>query len=170
MPTINFAAIDFETADEKRDSACALSIVIVENGCITKQITHLIRPPRERFLFSYIHGIQWSDVADKPPFKQLWPQIYSDLQNIDFIAAHNATFDKSVLNTCCYEASVKPPAIPFVCTVNLARNAWGIYPTKLPDVCKRLNISLKHHDAASDAMACARIVLAAIKINKLPII
>jgi DNA polymerase-3 subunit epsilon len=45
--------------------------------------------------------------------------------------------------------------------VRLARRVWGIYPTRLSDVCRRLGIPLRHHDAASDAEACARIVIAA---------
>jgi DNA polymerase-3 subunit epsilon len=47
--------------------------------------------------------------------------------------------------------------------VRLARDTWGIYPTKLPDVCRKLRIPLKHHDAESDATACAKIAIAAIK-------
>ena len=43
----------------------------------------------------------------------------------------------------------------------LARSQWGIYPTRLPDVCRWLRIPLLHHDSGADAEACARIVLAA---------
>jgi DNA polymerase-3 subunit epsilon len=53
------------------------------------------------------------------------------------------------------------PSLPFVCTVKLARTVWSVYPTKLPDVCRHLKIPLKHHQADSDAEACARIVIAA---------
>ena len=56
---------------------------------------------------------------------------------------------------------ISPPKRPFVCTVELARAKWGIYPTTLPDVCRRLGISLRHHEPGPDAEACARIVLAA---------
>ena len=45
--------------------------------------------------------------------------------------------------------------------MRMARAAWDLYPTKLPDVCRRLGIALRHHDALSDAEACARIVLLA---------
>jgi DNA polymerase-3 subunit epsilon len=38
---------------------------------------------------------------------------------------------------------------------------WNIRPTKLSDVCKYFDIPLNHHDAASDALACAKIVLEA---------
>ena len=50
---------------------------------------------------------------------------------------------------------------PFTCTIQLARSLWGIYPTRLPDVCRRLRIPLHHHEAGSNAEACARIVLTA---------
>jgi DNA polymerase-3 subunit epsilon len=50
---------------------------------------------------------------------------------------------------------------PFVCTVQVAREVWDIRPTKLPDVCGHLGLSLKHHSANSDAEACARILIAA---------
>jgi len=50
---------------------------------------------------------------------------------------------------------------PFVCTVEVARSVWSVFPTKLPDVCRLLSIPLRHHDASSDAKACARIVLVA---------
>ena len=45
----------------------------------------------------------------------------------------------------------------------MARRAWNIRPTKLSDVCRKLGIALNHHEALSDAMACAQIVLAANK-------
>ena len=42
-----------------------------------------------------------------------------------------------------------------------ARRVWGVRPTKLPDVCRYLGLSLTHHDALSDAEAAAQIVIAA---------
>lgn len=165
--SLNFAAIDFETADEKKDSACALSIVIVIDGAVSEQLSYLIRPPRPYIIYSYIHNIYWSDVAEKPVFGDIWPKLIPKLRKIKFFAAHNAPFDRSVLHACCSKASLNPPSIPFICTVQLARKIWGIYPTKLPDVCRRLKIDLNHHDASSDAMACAKIVLSAHNSNTL---
>ena len=43
----------------------------------------------------------------------------------------------------------------------LAREVWGIFPTRLPDVCRELGIPLRHHRALSDACACAEVVLRA---------
>lgn len=160
-----FVALDFETADNGRDSACALALVRVEDGRITRREVRLIRPPRRTFLFTYIHGIRWEHVASQPTFRELWPGLAPILAGASRIAAHNASFDRSVLAACCEAAGLDEPALPFECTVRLARDTWGIYPTKLPDVCNQLGIPLKHHDAASDAEACARIVIEAARAN-----
>jgi DNA polymerase III subunit epsilon len=160
-----FVALDFETADYPRDSACALGLVRVENHHIVQRTYHLIRPPRRRFAFTYLHGITWEDVAGQPTFAELWPSLTPFLEDVDFLAAHNASFDRSVLNRCCETAGLPPPALPFQCTVQLARQTWNIFPTKLNNVCDHLGITLKHHFAASDAEACALIVIAAHRIS-----
>lgn len=162
-PLPMFAAIDFETADYGRDSACAVAVVRVEGLAIVDRAYYFIRPPRRRFVFSYLHGISWSDVVDAPTFRQLWPSLQERLTGVEFLAAHNASFDRSVLRTCCNQAGLNVPLHSFQCTVRLARTIWNIYPTTLPDVCRYLRIPLRHHDARSDAEACAQIVIAAIE-------
>ncbi len=112
-----FAAIDFETADHGRDSACSLGVVVVEGLQVVGKAHFLIRPPRRQFVFSWLHGITWADVADKPPFREVWPEALELLGGVQFIAAHAA--------------------------------------------CQYLGIPLHHHRADSDALACARIVIAA---------
>jgi DNA polymerase-3 subunit epsilon len=159
----NFVAIDFETADYGRDSACSVGIVKVAHGKVVTRRHHLIRPPRREFVFTYVHGIDWVQVAKEPTFGELWPKIEGLFGDADFLAAHSASFDSGVLDACCRASGVAPPGKKFVCTVALARKVWDVRPTKLPDVCRRLKIKLNHHDALSDADACARIVLHAMK-------
>lgn len=156
-----FVALDFETADHGRDSACQIAAIRVEDGAIVARAVHYVRPPRSTFFFTDIHGITWKQVAREPTFAELWPRVAPIFDGAAFIAAHNASFDRSVLNACCAAARMPAPAPPFLCTVKLARSAWSLNPAKLPDVCRHLGIPLRHHDAASDAEACARIVLAA---------
>jgi|WetSurMetagenome_2_1015567.scaffolds.fasta_scaffold48576_3 DNA polymerase III subunit epsilon len=163
-----FAAIDFETADYGRDSACAVAVVVADSGKIIYQGSALLRPPRRNFIFTYIHGIAWEDVAHMPSFKDFWPKLLPLFSGVDFIAAHNASFDRSVLHACCKDSGVSAPDVSFLCTMKMARRLWNIYPTKLPDVCGHFNISLTHHDAASDALACASIVLKAME-NGVPL-
>lgn len=158
-----FAAIDFETADYGRDSACALAIVHVRGSKIISKTSYLFRPPRRRFIFTYLHGISWEDVADQPTFGELWPEIIRDLSEVEFLVAHNASFDRAVLFACCESTGHSPPPLDFLCTVRVARHVWGFSPASLPHVCNQLGIGLRHHDPVSDAAACARILLAALE-------
>jgi DNA polymerase-3 subunit epsilon len=159
--TVNFVAIDFETANAQPDSACAVGLVKVVGGEIVKTAAHLIRPPTRAFVFTYIHGLTWNDVANADDFGQLWPKLAAVVDGAEFLAAHNAPFDRGVLRACCARYGLRAPSLPFRCTVQMSRRAWNIRPTKLSDVCKKLEIPLDHHEALSDAMACAKIVLAA---------
>jgi DNA polymerase-3 subunit epsilon len=157
----NFLAIDFETASHPADSACAIGLVRVEGGKIREQKHFLIRPPRKDFHFTWVHGIKWEHVARERAFDEVWEEAKPMFEGIDFLAAHNAPFDRRVLNACCERYKLEAPATRFLCTVQLARKAWNIRPTRLPNVCSHLGIELKHHEALSDALACARIVIAA---------
>ncbi|MFH1878268.1 MAG: 3'-5' exonuclease [Candidatus Omnitrophota bacterium] len=165
MPT--FAAIDFETSDYGRDSACAVAVVRVKGTAIIERTFSYIRPPRGNFDFTYLHGISWSHVASAPTFRELWPLLREQFTGADFIAAHNAGFDRAVMRVCCEQSGLEMPENPFLCTMRLARRVWNVYPTKLPDICRHLNIPLRHHEAGSDAEACAKIVIAAIKEGQL---
>lgn len=131
---------------------------MVEDGVVAAARSLLIRPPTSYFQFTDLHGIGWSDVKDAPAFMEVWRGLAPILAGAHSFAAHNAPFDRSVLQACCARSGLRTPRVPFVCTVQVARRLWNIRPTRLPDVCRRLGIGLDHHDAASDAFACAQIV------------
>jgi len=148
--------LDFETADYGLDSACALGMVKAHGDKIIDRAHYLICPPCKNFTNTPFHGITWKDVSRKPSFKELWATILKFIKDTNFLAAHNADFDADLLYACCKRARFKLPPHRFICTVELSDRAWGIFPRKLPDVCRRLGIRLKHHYALSDAEACAR--------------
>jgi DNA polymerase III subunit epsilon len=156
-------ALDFETACHAPDSACALGLALVEDGRVVREDAFLIRPPEPEFSFTWVHGLRWEDVRGAPSFDAAWGRLGPWLEGVDWLAAHNASFDRSVLAACCRTYRLAPVEVPFICTVQVARRVWGIYPTKLPLVCRALGIPLRHHDAASDASACAQIVVQAMQ-------
>lgn len=156
-----FLAIDFETADSGPDSACQIGCVRVEGGRVVEKRSLLIRPPRENIVFSFIHGITWEQVADAPDWSSAWDEVRDLFEGVDFLAAHNASFDRRVLQACCAAHGIDAPGTPFVCTIDVARSVFGIFPTRLSHVCKHLEIPLNHHEALSDASACAEILIRA---------
>ena len=162
----SFVAIDFETADHGSDSACAIGMVRIDDGRITRRVRQFFRPPRDVMMFTHIHGITMDHLWDKPSFGQAWPVIKEVIEGADFLAAHNAGFDRGVLHACLDREGLDRPEQPWVCTVRQARNALGIFPANLDNVARVMGIKLNHHEALSDAEACARIVLASVSVRK----
>ena len=66
-------AIDFETANEERRSACAIGLAWIESGEVVRREHRLIRPKEMRFNVHNIrvHGINPEDVRDKPEFPEV---------------------------------------------------------------------------------------------------
>ena len=162
---MKIVVIDFETATTRPDSACALSLVTIQNGKLVGQKTFLIRPPRQAFRWTGLHGISWEDVKSSPSFADLVPKINRIIRGADYIAAHNAGFDRKVMYTCYGASGHQPPGTPFICTRKIAKRVWKMPQNSLDVVCKRLRIPLVHHDPVSDANGCARILLASMKKN-----
>ncbi|MDR3514827.1 MAG: 3'-5' exonuclease [Azospirillaceae bacterium] len=156
-------AIDFETANETRVSACAIGVAWIDGGCVGRVVERLIRPHELRFspFCVQIHGIQPDDVAAMPSFPEVWNDV-APRDPDTVILAHNAAFDVSVLRASLDLYGLPWPDVPFLCTVKIARRVWPDLPNhRLSTVADYLGVELDHHQAGSDAHACARIALAA---------
>lgn len=169
---MNFVAIDFETANYSPTSACAVGLAIVQKGEIVDTFYSLIKPEPFRFLsgFTVIHGISSKDVKDAQTFASLWPEI-RELINGRPLLAHNAPFDRTVLKACLkfYGLRFKQP--DFLCSLRMARAAFPkAKSNKLSTVCRRLKIPLNHHQAKSDAIACARAAIHICKSKGIPLV
>lgn len=160
-----FVAIDFETANSHRDSAIAVALVRVEAGKVVRSEARLIRPPgwpKCAWEWQHVHNLKVDDLAGAEPFFKVWPDLAPMLEGASHLVAHNASFDRAVLRACCNLDRVRFPALPWVCTVQMAKDAWGHASNKLNLVCGRLGIALNHHEAESDATACAQVYLQAL--------
>lgn len=161
----NFVAIDFETANPQRDSACAMGIVKVFNNQIVEAKYFLIDPDTEDWaLRQYkIHGIHPDNVEGEKKFDEVWELVSSIIEDSDFVVAHNVPFERSVIKACCKKYSIKIPDIHFRCSMKLSKKiykeAYSLSRIRLCDVCDAFDIELDHHNALSDAVACARIVI-----------
>lgn len=158
---MKFIALDFETANYARTSACALGLVVVKNGVIIEQKVWLIKPIPFSFNFSWLHGITEEHVANAPTFAQIWNEL-KDLLDYQIVVAHNAGFDVGVLAALLNYFDLPPPNFRYFCSVQMARRTWKKLPGyNLKALSDKFNIKLKHHDALSDTIACAKLVLQA---------
>lgn len=159
---MNFIAMDFETANYQRHSACSLAMVMVQNSKIVGEYYRLIKPETSfHWKNIQIHGIQPADVEDAPSFPQVWQEINQYFYPNSLIVAHNAGFDAGVLAGCLDYYDLTSPQYLSLCTVKTSKKLFPEMPNhRLNTVCERLGIPLEnHHDALEDSRACAKILL-----------
>ncbi len=159
MEKYDFVAIDFETANSDRDSACQIGITTVLNGKIKDVKCWFINPETHfDFFNTLIHGITEDKVKNALTFKELWPEIEPYFKNLIF--AHNATFDMTVLWAMLNKYSIEIPFVSFGCTIAMARRTWLNEPSySLQNLCTKFNIHYGNHDAGEDAKSCANLAL-----------
>ena len=94
----DFAAIDFETANNERSSVCSVGIVIVRNGEIVDTFYSLIQPEPNYYNYwcSQVHGLCHEDTDDAPVFPKVWAQIEPLIEGLPLVA-HNKPFDEGCL-------------------------------------------------------------------------
>ena len=162
---MDFAALDFETANRFPESPCSLGVVVVRGGEVREERLWGIRPHRAFRVFergnTWIHGITAAKAREWPEFPSVWEEVLPLVAGLP-LAAHNAPFDLEVLRRTLALYGLVPPPARGLCTVRLARRAWpDLESYKLHRVARTLGFSFKHHRALEDARACAVIALAA---------
>ncbi|MCF7956412.1 MAG: 3'-5' exonuclease [Phycisphaerae bacterium] len=160
----DFVAIDFETANNERSSACAIGLVRIANGEIVAKESRLINPHTYFHSFCIdVHGLTEEDVEDALAFDEVWQELVPMLKEADFIVAHNASFDKSVLYKSCEKYNIPIPKHKITCSIKAAKSFLKLPSYSLDEVCEHLGIELDHHEALSDAMGCAQIMIKALE-------
>lgn len=149
----SFTALDFETATCYRNSICQVGLVRVEKGKITKQISVMVRPPGNYYwkTFTAIHGLTPEITAHAPTFDRVWPVIEPYISHQD-VVAHNAVFDRGCMLATLDHYSIPAPEFQLHCT-------YRIFGKGLAAICEDYEIPLDHHNALSDAYACAQLFL-----------
>lgn len=158
---LNFAAIDFETANNERSSVCSVGIVIVRDGKIVDKFYSLIKPEPEYYNYwcSQVHGLSLDDTMEAPVFPDVWAQIEPMIEGLPLVA-HNKAFDESCLKAVFRVYQMDYPDYEFHCTCIASRKVWPEGPHNLDIIAARCGDDLEnHHHALADAEACAAIAL-----------
>ena len=162
--SLDFVAIDFETANSNRGSPCSVGLVAVEAGALTDSRYELMRPPANYDDFDYfnidIHGIEPAMVADKPRFGEIWGDIERWIDGRPLVA-HNAGFDIGVMTRACTYSDLPWPTLAYFCTMVLGRCTYDLPSYTLDWLADAAGIApFEHHHAEQDAFAAANIMLA----------
>ena len=157
----DFAAIDFETANECRTSVCSVGIVVVRDGQIVERFYSLIRPEPNyyRWFCCKVHGLSDADTCDAPLFPNVWRQIEPLIDGLTLVA-HNASFDENCLREVHRTYGMDYPDYEFFDTLRASRRRFGsaLPNHKLHTAALACGYDLtNHHHALADAEAACHI-------------
>lgn len=171
VPPRSFVAIDFETANPSRASVIQIGVTRVLDGVIGTPHTSPVRPPDGHRAWHpgqfRIHGLPTAYIVGAPE----WPDVMQRLVRLASLSdgsvlplvAHNAAFEKSVINKTSEITGVISPwgNDDYFCTVKYARQRLpGLPKHRLDYLAEHLNLgTFTHHDAGEDAAITARLLL-----------
>lgn len=159
---MDFVAIDFETANSYRGSACALGVVEYKNNQKVREWHWYIKPKSLKFDYfnSQLHGITIDDVIDKPEFDEIYNSELKEILEGKLVIAHFANFDLSVLRLLIKDYNLEHPNFKCICTYEYSRRAIkNLLSYGLFQLTSKFNIQLEHHNPLSDANACASLFI-----------
>lgn len=159
----DFAAIDFEIANEQCCSVCSVGIVVVRGGEVVERFYSLIHPEPDYYQWfcRRVHGIGPDDTEDAPVFPFVWARIEPLIEGLPLVA-HNAGFDEKCLKDVFKVYRMDYPDYVFLDTFSASRRHFGasLPNHRLPTVAAACGYTLtRHHHALADADACAQIAL-----------
>jgi DNA polymerase-3 subunit epsilon len=162
--TMDFVAIDVETANADMASICQIGLAKYESGVVLQEWKTYV-DPEDYFdgINVSIHGIDESVVEGAPDFGALAETLYSYVDG-KVVVCHTH-FDRVAIHQAAKRYGIRIPVSTWLDSARVARRAWKEFAWKgygLYNVCKALGYNFKHHDALEDAKAAAHILLAAV--------
>ncbi len=159
----DFAAIDFETANECPSSVCSVGVVVVRGGQVVDRFYSLIHPEPEyyKWFCQKVHGLCEQDTWDAPVFPYVWDKVAPLIEGLPLVA-HNARFDEGCLKAAFRVYQLDYPDYQFYDTLAASRRHYGpaLPDHQLQTVAAACGFCLEqHHHALADAEACAAIAL-----------
>jgi len=167
LARMKFITLDFETANRDRTSACEIGLTFVENGTVGETKSWLIRPvPNDFDYFNVLlHGIRPEMVENESTFDAIWSEVKPLLEG-QFVIAHNAGFDMSVLRRTLDQFAIPLPALEYACSYIFSKRVWeGLPSYGLRELCSMNSIDFKHHRAGPDSRATAQLALRAFEVS-----
>ena len=160
----SFVTIDFETANESRDSPCEIGLVRFVDGKPVEMFQSFLYQERFRPFNVMLHGIKPSDVAKSPKIDDLIPDITEFIGDSPLVA-HNAAFDMRILQIALSRSSLDF-STSFYCTLVLARHTLGLPENGLGYVSEQLGIEHPgDHRALHDATTCGYVATTMLSAN-----
>jgi DNA polymerase III subunit epsilon len=162
--SMDFVAIDVETANADLSSICQVGIACFRNGGLADTWVSLVNPEDEfDFINVSIHGIDEYQVKDAPTWAGVFPNVTSRLQNR--IVVSHTPFDRVAVARACDRTNVALCDCTWLDSARVVRRAWPEFSRSgygLSNLAAHFGIDYRAHDALEDARCAGELLLRAI--------
>jgi len=163
--TLNFVAIDVETANADMSSICQIGLVKYDNGILSDEWKSYV-DPEDYFDVNNIsiHGIDESTIKGAPTFPELSGTLRFYLTGT--VVVCHTHFDRVAMRQAYQRYNIVEPECTWLDSARVVRRTWEQFAYRgygLANVCNAIGYQFKQHDALEDAKAAANIIIAAIK-------
>lgn len=170
MESLNFVAIDLETATSSRNSICEIGIAVVKNSEIIESKSWLVKPEGNRYdnFNISIHHITPEITQNASSFPIVWKEVEMYLTD-GIVVAHNSSFDMYVLKEAFLANNMLFPKFKHFCSYRIAKYVVkGCSSYSLPNICETLAIPFGvHHRAEGDSIGCANVFLKCLELAEI---
>jgi DNA polymerase III subunit epsilon len=161
--SLDFVAVDVETANANMASICQIGIATFCNGQVVESWESLI-DPCDFFdeINVSVHGITQKDVQGSPRFKEIYDEIRAKLESS--ISVCHTHFDRVSLHQATIQHGLPTISTLWLDSARVARRTWQECAWKgygLSNVCEIIGYEFTHHNALEDAKAAGMILRAA---------
>ncbi len=169
---MTFNAVDVETANSDQSTICQIGIAHVVDGQVVDRWSTLVDPEDKFDEFNIkVHGIEPEQVRSAPTLPEVREGLRRRLRG-QVLVSHTK-FDRSAFEIAMDKYDLEQLQVYWLDSSMVVRHAW---PDKferrgygLKSVAYYLGYEFKHHDAVEDAIAAAKITLAACRECKVDI-
>jgi len=161
MNTIDFIALDVETANGDQGSICQIGLAAFKDWMLVQEWVSLVNPEEPfRDENTNIHGLAAAHVAEAPTLPEVAETLRAWLHQ-QIVVCHTM-FDQQALTRSFAKYGLPGLECRWLDSRHVARQTWkspGGYG--LAAVCCLIGHEFKHHDALEDAKAAGAVILAA---------
>ena len=159
---LTFNTIDVESAHPTPGTVCQIGVVHVVDGEIADRWETLVNPEYAFYSRNVdVHGIEPASVDGSPTILALEPKLRMRLDRGEALISHGS-FDRTSMDAAFRRYRLAPLQVRWLDSTVIARRAWPrLQGHRLDQLASYLGFRFGHHNALEDAVAAARVFLAA---------
>jgi len=167
VASTDYTFFSVETPNRANDAICSIGVIKTDAVGTLKYKRGFLVHPEEPFdrRNTEVNGVALGDVADEPPFDEIWRDELAEVFAGTVLVSFDARFNMLVLNKTLQRYGLRYPSDRFIDVQDLARDCLTrTDDLSLGAVCRQLGIEMpRRRSALGNALACEQVYRALVR-------